>query len=98
MRKDAKDLLQSVQNNCLVTDVLAYNDTLHGGLSLFFQSYDIDYGTHETQGSIDYPLSNDKMNLTGVDYMLSYLQKLQLENEISQFLLCSRNPRPSAGI
>ena len=65
----------------LKTDVLAYNDTIGKGLDLFFSSYDIDYAAHETAGSIDYPLSNDNMQLTGIEYIQQYIQKLQLENE-----------------
>ncbi len=83
--KDAKSLLQAVQENCLVTDVFAYNDTLIKGLPMFFNSYDIDYGAHESPGSIDYPLSNDTMNLTGIDYLFEYLKKLQLENEFCNY-------------
>ena len=78
----AKELLKTVQENCLDTDVLAYRETLRDGLSIFFKDYDIDYGAHETPASIDYPLSCDKMILTGVDYILDYLDKIQIENNI----------------
>ncbi len=96
-----KELLHSIQSSRFKTDVLAYNDTIGEGLSLFFTLYDIDFGAHESPGSIDYPLSNDKMNLTGIDYMDGYLKKLQLENEFCnlfpqdelQFLMRGYDPQ-----
>jgi len=87
-RAKAEKLLHDIQENCFSTDILAYNDTLAEGLPMFFSSYDLDYEAHETPASIDYPLSNDKMNLTGIDYIYVYLQKLQLENE---FCSCFSN-------
>ena len=81
MRKEAETLFRTVQGDPFVTDVIAYNDTLAEGLPLFFSSYDEDFEAHDTPASIDYPLSNDKMNLTGVEYIYDYLQKLRLENE-----------------
>jgi hypothetical protein len=47
---------------------------------MFFRSYDVDFGAHETPPSIDYPLAIDRMELTGIDYIAEYLRKLQLEN------------------
>lgn len=81
LRTEARKLLQIVQENRLDTDILAYNDTLTSGLPLFFSAYDMDYEAHGTPASIDYPLGNDKMSLTGIEYVHEYLQKLQLENE-----------------
>lgn len=78
---EARKLLQEIQNNPLETDIYAYNDTLFHGLPLFFSAYDMDYEAHETPGSVDYPLSNDTMKLTGIDYIRDYLRKLKLENE-----------------
>ena len=78
----AKELLKTVQENSLDTEVLAYHETLGKGLTMFFKDYDTDYGAHETPASIDYPLSCDKMILTGVDYILDYLDKIQIENHI----------------
>ncbi len=81
LRTEARKLLQIVQENRLDTDILAYNDTLTSGLPLFFSAYDMDYEAHGTPASIDYPLGNDKMSLTGIEYVHEYLQKLRLENE-----------------
>lgn len=78
---EANELLRSIQKDRFSTDVLAYNDTLDEGLPIFFSSYDTDYGAHETPASVDYPLGNDRMNLTGIEYISEYLRKLRLENE-----------------
>ena len=77
----AKQLFESIQKHSLVTDNIAYNDTLQNGISAFFSDYDFDFATHESHGSIDYPLSHDKLDLVGVEYIFSYLQKISLENE-----------------
>lgn len=76
----AKQLLYAIQNDHIVTDNCAYNDTIQHGIPIFFSAYDIDFAAHDTPASIDYPLSNDKMALGGIEYIFSYLQKLILEN------------------
>jgi hypothetical protein len=80
--QEAQKLLHTLQQERLDTDIYAYNSTLMEGIPIFFTSYDMDYGAHDNPGSVDYPLCLDKMNLTGIDYVLTYLQKLKLENEI----------------
>jgi len=77
----AKKLLYAIQNDGIVTDNYAYNDTIQNGIQIFFTSYDVDFASHDTPGSIDYPLSNDKMELVGIDYIYTYLQKLFMENQ-----------------
>ncbi len=81
VRKEAEALFHAVQKEPFATDVLAYNETLAEGLPMFFSSYDADFGAHDTPASIDYPLGNDKMNLTGIEYIYDYLRKLYLENK-----------------
>ena len=76
-----KQLFYEIQNDHLITDNRAYNDTLLDGIPGFFPAYDVDFAAHDTPASIDYPLSDDKMDLVGVEYISSYLQKLFLENE-----------------
>ncbi|MBE0501969.1 MAG: hypothetical protein IBX47_11055 [Desulfuromonadales bacterium] len=76
----AKQLLDTVHDNSLITDNLAYNDTMKG-IPFFFSAYDLDFAAHDTPASIDYPLSNDKMELVGVEYIHNYLQMLFLENQ-----------------
>ena len=78
---NAKQLLYALQNDSIVTDNCAYNDTLQNGIPIFFSAYDIDFAAHDTPASIDYPLSNDKMDLVGIEYIYNYLQKLFLENQ-----------------
>jgi len=82
--ESAKQLLASIQKDSIVTDNIAYNDTVPNGLTLFFSKYDIDFATHEIPASIDYPLSNDmnfSMPLVGIEYIYNYLQILTLEND-----------------
>jgi len=79
--EDAKNLLNAVKNNRIPIDNYAYNYTLENGIPDFFASYNIEFAAHETPGSIDYPLSNDKMELSGIEYICDYLQKLYLENQ-----------------
>lgn len=81
VRSEAEAMLQAVQREHFATDVMAYNETLTEGLPMFFSAYDADFEAHETPASIDYPLGNDKMNLTGIEYIYEYLRKLRLENE-----------------
>lgn len=78
---NANKLLYAIQHDGFVTDNQAYNDTIQNGIPDFFSAYDIDLAAHDTPGSIDYPLSNDQMNLVGIEYIYSYLQKLFLENQ-----------------
>ncbi len=78
---NAEQLLDAVRNNCLVTDHCAYNDTIRTGLPLFFSNYDIDFAAQDIPASIDYPLSNDQMDLAGVEYIYNYLQILFWENQ-----------------
>lgn len=77
----ARKLFQAVENSRIPTDNHAYNDTIQNGIPEFFSSYDIDFAAHETPAPIDYPVSNDKMELTGIEYICGYLQKLHLENQ-----------------
>jgi hypothetical protein len=77
----AKELLYTLQNDSIITDNYAYNDTIQNGVQVFFTTYDVDFAAHDTPASIDYPLSNDKMELVGIDYINNYLEKLSLENQ-----------------
>lgn len=77
----AKELYDKIQMDNIITENYAYNDTLQKGIQIFFNSYDVDYAANDTPASIDYPLSNDKMDLVGIDYISSYLEKLFLENQ-----------------
>jgi hypothetical protein len=76
-----KEILYEVQNNIIITDNIAYNDTIKKGIQIFFSSYDVEFAAQDTTGSIDYPLSNDKMELVGIEYINSYVKKLSFENK-----------------
>lgn len=76
----AKQLFLKVQESSIITNHIAYNDTLHHGIPSFFTDYDPEFAAHETPASIDYQVSNDKMNLLGIEYILLYLKRLQAEN------------------
>lgn len=77
----AKKLYGLVQKYQVETPNLSYLSTLsEGGIGLFFKTYDMDYGVHETPASIDYQLCNPVDHLVGIEYMESYLKHLYLEN------------------
>jgi hypothetical protein len=75
---EARLRLGSLQERMLNTCNLAYNDTLHRGISAFFAGYDADYGAHENPGSIDYPVCRVP-SLNGVEYIAAYLIRLDME-------------------
>ncbi|WP_418791907.1 DUF6179 domain-containing protein [Phosphitispora sp. TUW77] len=77
----AKQMFNIVQNDSLVTDNYAYNDTILNGIPAFFCAYDVEFAAHDTPGFIDYPLSIVEMELTGIEYINEYLQKMLLENQ-----------------
>ncbi|MFT5872187.1 MAG: hypothetical protein ACI8WT_001117 [Clostridium sp.] len=78
---NARKIFYEISSDSIVTDNCAYNDTMPSGIQVFFSSYDVEFAAHDTPASIDYPLSNDKMELVGIDYIYSYLIKLSLENK-----------------
>ena len=55
-------------NHGIKTENYAYNDTVGYGIPLFFKEYKSEFEAHNTPGSIDYPLFQDKMELVGVEY------------------------------
>lgn len=80
-----KKLLQLVKETRIQTENYAYLDTIDYGIPLFFEEYDVRFASHETPGSIDYPLSVDKFCLTGIEYIEDYLKKLLLENKFCSY-------------
>lgn len=77
----ARQMLSIIQTDCIITDNCAYNDTVQSGIEPFFNKYDAEFAAQDVPGSIDYPLCNEKMDLAGIEYIFSYLQKLNLENQ-----------------
>lgn len=82
---ECSKLLKYIQETKIMTKNYAYIDSVDYGIPLFFKDYDIDYGSHETVGSIDYPLANDEMKLVGIEYIEEYLRKIALENKFCSF-------------
>jgi hypothetical protein len=80
----ARYFLTLVKKTKLKTPNLAYNDTIDHGLDLFFTAYNLEFAAHETPGSIDYQLIHPVLDLTGIEYILSYLQRLYYENLFCQ--------------
>lgn len=79
--EESKELLKNVQKSKLKTSNYAYIDTIDYGIPLFFIEYDSRFAAHETQGSIDYPLAIDEMELVGIEYINEYLKKIDFENQ-----------------
>lgn len=79
--EESKDLLKNVQKSKLKTSNYAYIDTIDYGIPLFFIEYDSRFAAHEMQGSIDYPLAIDEMELVGIEYISEYLKKIDFENQ-----------------
>lgn len=79
--EESKELLKNVQKSKLKTSNYAYIDTIDYGISLFFIEYDSRFAAHKMQGSIDYPLAIDEMELVGIEYISEYLKKIDFENQ-----------------
>lgn len=80
----SKHILHLIQKERVENDNIAYNNTIDNGLPEFFNGYDADYAAHDGAGSIDYPLNIDKMDLCGIEYIYSYLEKLFWENKFCE--------------
>ncbi|WP_031342040.1 DUF6179 domain-containing protein [Ruminiclostridium papyrosolvens] len=78
--EDAKRLWIKIKTEGPKISNLAYNDTVFIGLKEFFDWYDYRFSAHEINGSLDYPLSYDEMDLKGIEYIHEYLTHLDMEN------------------
>lgn len=81
----AKFLSDKLRADDFTINNYAYYDTVHKGIPMFFSFYDWKFAANDTTGSIDYPLSFDNMDISGVEYIYEYLYHLSLENKC-----CSR--------
>lgn len=82
----AKHLYRMVKAKQVSTLNYTYNATLaNEGLGSFFHLYNPDFAAHETPAAIDYQLCNPVTDLTGIEFMQNYLQKLYLENQFCRF-------------
>jgi hypothetical protein len=79
--KKSKDLLNTLKLNALSVNNYAYHDTIFDGIADFFKDYDCRFGAQDSPGNIDYPLSKDVTDLSGVEYLYEYLEQLTIEND-----------------
>ncbi|QAA32118.1 DUF6179 domain-containing protein [Clostridium manihotivorum] len=80
-----KSLLNNIYETRLNTETYAYTDTIDYGIPLFFKEYDTRFASHDMPGSIDYQLAIDVRNLTGVECLEEYLNRLRVENKFCAF-------------
>lgn len=71
-----------LESELLPTQNIAYRDTYEIGLTPFFKLYDPKFESQEVPCNIDYPLSNDKMERVGIDYMIHYIEKSLWEHSL----------------
>ncbi|MEG1773855.1 MAG: DUF6179 domain-containing protein, partial [Oscillospiraceae bacterium] len=81
MLDEAKAQMVRLRETELPLKNAAYHDTILE-LPNFFRAYDVEYSAQETIVAIDYPLAEDPMNQVGVQYLLTYLRKLNFENSV----------------
>lgn len=82
----AKMLYTQACKNAIITDNICYNDTLlKGGIYGFFKKYNADYDAKDIPGAIDYPLAHAVTDCYGVEYIISYLDILYMENQFCSF-------------
>lgn len=83
---EAERKLKLLQATSPLIDNQAYQDTLYHGLPEFFHDYELEFAPQESAGTIDYPLCLEISDSTGVEYILTYLKRLEEENHfISRF-------------
>ncbi|MDF2942160.1 MAG: hypothetical protein K0S01_1018 [Herbinix sp.] len=86
LKSKAALLLQNLQKNSLRVNNISYVDTIFTGIPEFFHDYNIEFGAHEMNGSIDYQLCETNENLLGVEYIHEYLHRFTIEhNFIKRF-------------
>ena len=76
------DSIELIQSRLLPTENIAYRDTYDEGLVPFFKFYSPKFESHECPCSIDYPLSNDRMEAVGIDCMVDYIEKSLMEHDL----------------
>ena len=78
--EDAKQLYAKVRSTRIRTPNYAYNATTDSGIASFFKAYDLEFGASETPALIDYPISGSPIETEGVEFILTYLERLLYEN------------------
>ncbi|SCN21540.1 hypothetical protein N3C_0300 [Clostridium sp. N3C] len=80
--KAARRFYNMAKKNKLDTLNYSYNFTLNeNGIGVFFKEYNSEFEAHDIPANIDYQLCNTVENLTGIEYIQTYLFHLYLENE-----------------
>lgn len=76
----ARRLWLQARASMLDIPLLAYTDTINQAIPEFLDSYDPMFAAHETMGSLDYPLALPEWRQTGINFLITYLERLQQEN------------------
>jgi hypothetical protein len=78
--KVARHLYQLVCMTQIQSDHYFYNTTISDDLKKFFEQYNKDFEAHDSGSIIDYQLMNPDQGLVGIEYVISYLNLMSLEN------------------
>jgi hypothetical protein len=84
-KSKAWKVLKDLQENCQKPDNYEYRDTIFTGLPEFFHNYNIEFGADQIPGDFDYPLNQMITELTGIEYIVEYLDRFTREDK---FLRC----------
>lgn len=83
--KSAKHIYMMVKGNLVNTKNYTYNATIIEGIKGFFKIYNPDYEAQEIHITADYPLCNPVENLSGIEFILKYLESIYYENMFCSF-------------
>lgn len=83
--ESVKAAWSALKDEAIETENYAYNDTIGKGIEPFFEEYNPRFESHGCPGSIDYPLSLDKMDTVGIEYLEEYIDKLRLETKFCSY-------------
>ncbi len=78
-------LHRQVSKNIFAVKNEFYASTITAGLSGFFKLYNPKFGAHETHITADYPVFLPVSDLTGIEFIEKYLERIDIEN---RFCLC----------
>ena len=78
-------LHRQVSKNIFAVKNEFYASTITAGLSGFFKLYNPKFGAHETHITADYPVFLPVNDLTGIEFIEKYLERIDIEN---RFCLC----------
>jgi hypothetical protein len=78
--EDAELLYAKVRSSRIKTPNYAYNATIDTGIASFFRAYDPEFSAAETPALIDYPISGTPIETTGIEFVMTYMERLLYEN------------------